>query len=405
MAIPPPGRFDADLLRRTRLAAGLSRAQLAKRIGADPTIVKAWETKGVRPTVNNLTRVAEALDLAVGDLYEADDTSHGSLADLRVAAGLNQRELAQRVGVSQTSISKWERAKTRPSWDEISRYAQVLGVVPTAIADAVDTTAAHYGDVTLSRNILQSNHFRLTQSSPHVIYDFDDPHGYATVSSPQFPRLAFQTKSETPTMLELATLNEHVGADYLHRYNHLQHRCQTDSPDDAVYLIRWLSPFHDTPTAPEHSRSRTAAELVNTTPLWRSGVAPGPTHPLSTGEYLVVVVTPGDTVGFLFDQLSHTEPVTFYPTRSDDTLVPLAIDLNQENTAAGEWPGCFDFDAIPRDMTYSQLVQHLPAHDTSITAAPKPDSPPHRTHHIHQRFSEPTPYDGRPHSAAIASPQ
>lgn len=404
MAIPPPGRFDADTLRRTRLAAGLSRAQLAERIGADPTIVKAWETKGVRPTVNNLTRVAEALDLAVDDLYQADGTSHGSLADLRIATGLTQRELAQQLGISQSSVTRWERGKARPTWKEITKYATTLGLKRTTIAEAIDTTTAQYTRPARPQKVLRSKDFELTASSPHAIYDFVNPHGYVTVTSPQFPRLAFQPKSETPTMLELATLNEHLDDDYLHRYNHLQHRCQTDNPDDAVYLIRWLSHFHDTPTVSEQSRSRTAADLVITAPLWRSGHAPGPRHRLSTGEYLVIVVMADDTVGFLFDQISHTEPVTFYPTHGDATLRPLAINLNRNDSAANEWPGCFDFDAVPRDMTYSRLLQQIPAHDTrTITAAPATTSPPQSTHRVHQRFSKPTPYDTCPQSAAVAT--
>ena len=145
MPFPPPGRFDSAALRRTREAAGLSRPQLAARIGVNVALIKSWEVKGVCPCVGNITRVAQGLGLKVSDLYTPDATSAGSLLDLRVAAGLTQQELAQRLKVRQPLVSMWERSKARPTLDEITRYGTVLDVDPTAIVAALDLTESRLG--------------------------------------------------------------------------------------------------------------------------------------------------------------------------------------------------------------------------------------------------------------------
>jgi transcriptional regulator with XRE-family HTH domain len=72
VALPPPGRFDAEKLRQARIALGITQAELAKRIGVDPGVVNSWEVRGARPSVPNLGRVASALGLAVPDLYRSD---------------------------------------------------------------------------------------------------------------------------------------------------------------------------------------------------------------------------------------------------------------------------------------------------------------------------------------------
>ncbi len=104
----------------------------------------------IRPGLRNLALLAEALGLAVGDLYESDTTAAGSLADLRIGAGLSQLDLAQRVGVSQTLISRWGRAKVRPTWEEITRYVSALSLTRTRIALAIGTTAAQSSDPSTS---------------------------------------------------------------------------------------------------------------------------------------------------------------------------------------------------------------------------------------------------------------
>ena len=390
MAIPPPGRFDTEKLKTVRNDLGLTQLELAQRIGVKPAVVHSWEQPGARPSVPSLALLASALGLTVSDLYQSDSDAAGTLVDLRINAGLSQWELAQQLGVSQTTVSRWERGLTRPTWDEITTYARILNSDRIAISNAIDLTAVQHRRPQRRPRKLKPSDFNLTESSPHVVYDFEDNEGYVDVSSPQFPRLASRTKFVTPSMRELAVINEHVEADYFHRYNHLQRRCRGSESGAAVYLIRWWSAYHETTDPTRHSRGRKAAMLVDSIGAWRAGRVPGPRAALPTGEHLVIVVEPDDTVEFLFGQISDAMPVTFYPTRSDHGIGPLEILLDGDSAEPCGWAGSVRRDELPPDMTYAELFHHLGPLGVPVPtiSAPSPGAPQtDAVRSIHQRFS------------------
>lgn len=51
----------------------------------------------------------------------------GFAADLREALGLSQAEMAQAVGVNQSTLSRWEGNKAVPKGRRAESYFQVLG--------------------------------------------------------------------------------------------------------------------------------------------------------------------------------------------------------------------------------------------------------------------------------------
>lgn len=58
-----------------------------------------------------------------------DDEAFGArLHRLRVRAGLNQAEVAERMGVSAPSVSGWEKGRARPKHGRMSALAEILGV-------------------------------------------------------------------------------------------------------------------------------------------------------------------------------------------------------------------------------------------------------------------------------------
>ena len=394
MATPPPGRIDADKLQAAREDLGMTQAQLARRIGVDPGVVNSWETRGARPSVASLARLTSALGLAVPDLYQSDSDAVGTLIDLRVRAGLSQREFARQLGLSQTTISRWERGLARPTWDEITSYAKILNSDRVAVSNAIDLTAIQHNSPTRRPRKLKPADFQLTKSSPHVIYDFEDNEGYVDVSSPQFPQFALRTKFATPSMYELAVINEHFEADYFHRYNHLQRRCRGPESDAAAYLIRWWSAYHETTDPTKHSRGRTAAMLVDGIGALLAGSVPDRQAALPTGERLVIVVEPEDTVEFLFGQICDAIPVTFYPTRFDNGIGPMPIILDDSSAAACSSAGSVRRSELPSDMTYTELFHHMGLLDNSVpaTSTLSPGIPQTgAVRSIHQRFSRTAP--------------
>ena len=96
-----------------------------------------WEdVKRKRPTPDADTRAGVEQDLALGQL----------IYDLRTEAGLSQRELAERMGTTQSVISRLEEGGGRNRLDTLARVATALDrhlvvsfpeKVPAKLKDAV----------------------------------------------------------------------------------------------------------------------------------------------------------------------------------------------------------------------------------------------------------------------------
>ena len=55
------------------------------------------------------------------------DPAMDTLAQLRAEAGISQRQMAVRLGVSPATISTWELGTRCPGIDRVRQYAQALG--------------------------------------------------------------------------------------------------------------------------------------------------------------------------------------------------------------------------------------------------------------------------------------
>lgn len=63
------------------------------------------------------------------------------LKQLRKAAGLTQRELGDRVGVSPQAVAQWETGIKRPSVENLTKLADVLETSTDAILGRAPTSA------------------------------------------------------------------------------------------------------------------------------------------------------------------------------------------------------------------------------------------------------------------------
>lgn len=78
--------------------------------------------------------LAEARRIAAATLYEGEP---GSLAALRLRAGMSQAQLAAQAETSQSHIARIERGQNDPSTDLIVRISQALGVTPNEVFEGV----------------------------------------------------------------------------------------------------------------------------------------------------------------------------------------------------------------------------------------------------------------------------
>lgn len=81
----------------------------------------------------------------------ADQAFGGRLQRLRAQAGLNQAQLADRMGVSAPAVSGWEKGRARPKHSRMAALAAILGVptsellgdsAPEALEDLIERSRA-----------------------------------------------------------------------------------------------------------------------------------------------------------------------------------------------------------------------------------------------------------------------
>jgi len=125
-------RFNPDLLREARLAAGYSQAELADRVGVSLGTVKAWESGRRAPKPATQRQVADALGLGFDDLEVADGAE--DLRRLRQARGLTRAQAAQLLGLEPFTLQRVEEGLELPP--DPRKMARVYGVSRMELAAA-----------------------------------------------------------------------------------------------------------------------------------------------------------------------------------------------------------------------------------------------------------------------------
>jgi transcriptional regulator with XRE-family HTH domain len=111
---PEPPAFEATLgerLQAARRSRGLSRERLAQELRVDPSTIRNWELGRSTPRVRHRARI---LELAGTDPGPEPAQPSERLRAYRERRGLTQEELGDRLRVSQSAISDWERGRSRP---------------------------------------------------------------------------------------------------------------------------------------------------------------------------------------------------------------------------------------------------------------------------------------------------
>lgn len=118
-----------DHLRRTRLDLGLRQRDLAARLGVRTETVANWERGGSRPLARHRAGVLRFLG---GDPEPPPTTLAGRLKATRYRLGLTQEQMANRLGLDEGSVSRWESGSRRPTQWMAARLAALLEAIEHA---------------------------------------------------------------------------------------------------------------------------------------------------------------------------------------------------------------------------------------------------------------------------------
>jgi transcriptional regulator with XRE-family HTH domain len=141
----------ATLLRHCRLERGLSRAELAQRVGVSKTTLGNWESERTLPSTPELGSLMGALTLGTQEQLalrrlvalpralvtlppqERPPLTGGLLRALRLRRGLTQSEVARRLQMRQGTLAKWERSDDWPSVERLMALCMVLDAPPAEV--------------------------------------------------------------------------------------------------------------------------------------------------------------------------------------------------------------------------------------------------------------------------------
>ncbi|MFC9356464.1 helix-turn-helix domain-containing protein [Rhodococcus sp. NPDC057014] len=131
----PLNGFQPQALEDARTAAGISRGDLSRAIGVDPTTIHNWETSRSNPQPDHLARAAEKLGIPLDHLIIVPEDNR-TIADLRNLSGLTQKHVADRTGLSTTTIGRIERGEGSLSDSHAIALADALRLEQRTIRDA-----------------------------------------------------------------------------------------------------------------------------------------------------------------------------------------------------------------------------------------------------------------------------
>lgn len=127
----------SEKIREARSKAGLTQQQLADKLGVRHNSISSWENGVNSISIENLQKIADALDVPVAEFLDEELTSMTTgerIRKARLRADMTQEQLAALLGVDRATISKYESGIIDPPTSQMNRIADLLSM-DSAAAD------------------------------------------------------------------------------------------------------------------------------------------------------------------------------------------------------------------------------------------------------------------------------
>lgn len=124
-----PQKKYSNNITKYRKAKKMSQAQLANEVGIAQGTISAYETGALLIPEETLERISKVLGVSVKKIGNPRESiSITPIAEYRKKANLTQIELAEKCGLSLSTISNYEVARTKPSRARLQKIADALEV-------------------------------------------------------------------------------------------------------------------------------------------------------------------------------------------------------------------------------------------------------------------------------------
>jgi transcriptional regulator with XRE-family HTH domain len=152
--MPLPKIASGENLRRLREEKGISLNELSRRAGVSAAHISQIERSLATPSLKTLEKIAQVLEMPTSRLLPSvsDDGLGQKVKRLRELAGLTQKQLGEKIGVSYSMVTQIETCRTKPSLKVLNSLGKVFGVTPAYfLMDCLDEELSidHYGNGSL----------------------------------------------------------------------------------------------------------------------------------------------------------------------------------------------------------------------------------------------------------------
>lgn len=137
-------------LKEVRTKRNMTQRQLAEQLHISPQVYSRYEKGDREMPISLLMEISNLFNVSVDYLLDSDTTTEKernvmsfgeNLREHRIAVGLTQAQLAQKIGVSKACIGMWENNDRKPDIISLKQLANIFGCTTDELLDTAEICA------------------------------------------------------------------------------------------------------------------------------------------------------------------------------------------------------------------------------------------------------------------------
>lgn len=132
-----------NTIKELRTEAGMTQEELGMLLNVQNAAVSKYESGKIPLTGETLLKLSKIFNVSTDYLLGAEEGNTmigGKIAELRKEQGLNQEELARKIGVSRSALSLYEIDRREPDLETVKKIASLFGVTTDYLLGAEGDT-------------------------------------------------------------------------------------------------------------------------------------------------------------------------------------------------------------------------------------------------------------------------